>query len=126
MQDRPDISELLRVSRAALLDRVLAAAPQAMRRNILMIANAMDIARRTVEFADRPARAEALSLGRLYPEAPAESLENLNRKLANDIRAGRFDPGVEQRQLAREHLWESTLQKLRESNPKFLKSEGLK
>jgi Domain of unknown function (DUF6285) len=42
-------------------------------------------------------------------------------RLTQEIRAGRYDDSAEVRRL----LWELTLQKLRESNPKFLAAHGL-
>jgi hypothetical protein len=126
MNDEPHAADLLATARAAFNDEILPALPQEQRYTALMIANALAIVQRELEAGDAPARAEHERLARLLAEpaaAPAgaalhAALEGYNRRLANDIRAGRFD-GT-QRAAMLEHLRQTTAEKLAVSNPKAL------
>jgi Domain of unknown function (DUF6285) len=98
MRDGPDGAVLLAIARAALLGEVLPCVPPEQTYTVRMIANAMAIAAR--ELAAEAAAIEHETGERvtsLYrhaglpqppPDLPPEALE---RRLAADIRAGRFD-----------------------------------
>jgi hypothetical protein len=126
MNDRPDAGELLETARAAFIAEILPALPEAARYTGLMIANAMAIAQREIDAGDAPARAEherllGLFSGRLPPVAAAglhAALKDYNRRLADEIRAGRFDG--QERAAMLEHLRRTTEEKLAVSSPKAL------
>ena len=50
-------------------------------------------------------------------------LEGLNREFTEAIRDGDFDPGAPGHNAARKHLWQTALERVRESNPRAL--EGI-
>jgi hypothetical protein len=126
MNDRPHAAELLTAARAALAAELLPVLPEALRYTGLMVANAIAIAERELEAGDTAARAECERLRRLLPECSAAVameeisavLARYNRRLADDIRAGRFDG--ERRDALLEHLRRTTGEKLAVSNPKAL------
>jgi hypothetical protein len=126
MNDRPHAAELLKAARAALAAELLPVLPEALRYMGLMIANAIAIAERELEAGDTAARAERERLRRLLSECSAPvaaeeistALARYNRRLADDIRAGRFDG--KRRDALLEHLRLTTGEKLAVSNPKAL------
>lgn len=130
MNDRPDARDLLETARDAFTTEVLPAVPEALRYTALMIANAIAIAQREIAAGDAPLRGEYRRLAGLLPEKPAapdgdalgEAVESYNRRLANEIRAGRFDG--EERSAMLEHLRRTTQEKLAVSNPKALVDPG--
>jgi hypothetical protein len=127
MNDRPDARNLLETARNALAADILPALPEALRYTGLMIANAMAIAQREIEAGDARLRDEHERLSKLLAEragSPAGdalhgALEDYNRRLAREIRAGRFDG--EERAAMLDHLRRTTEEKLAISNPKLLK-----
>jgi hypothetical protein len=126
MNDRPDARELIAAARAAFTAEVLPVLREELRYTGLMIANAMAIAQREIEAGDAPGRAEYERLRNLLSgrsEPPAQdalyrALESYNRRLADEIRAGRFDG--RERAAMLEHLRRTTEEKLAVSNPKAL------
>ena len=132
MRDRPNAAELLAIARDTYLEELLPYAPKEKRYAGLMVANAMAIAQREIEFGDEPLIRELDRLAGIYGEEPpsvsgtpalVRNLERFNRRLATDIRSGRFDSAGTPQNAVRRHLMETTLQKLRENNPKHLKDE---
>ena len=130
MQDRPSAAELLRIARDTLADDLLPLLPEERKLDARIIANVMAIAAREAAFGDAPLRAELARLAALYDEAPppdeplAAAVERLSRRLAADIREGTFDADAAKRAEVKAHLLETTLQKLRENNPRYLEAEG--
>jgi uncharacterized protein DUF6285 len=126
MKDLPHAAELLKAARAALAAEILPALPEALRYTGLMVANAIAIAQRELAAGDAAGRAECDRLNGLLPGCPAPvaaeelsaALARYNRRLAADIRAGRFDGA--QRAALLEHLRLTTAEKLAVSNPKAL------
>jgi hypothetical protein len=124
MNDRPDATELLEIARRTLLDEVLPRLPGDLRYRALMIANAMAIAAREHAAGDAGASAELARLQALYGEprhvlsgsALHTALSGYNQRLAADIRAGRCDG----RAGLRDHLVQTTTDKLTVANPKAL------
>jgi hypothetical protein len=134
MQDSPSPADLLAAARQALFDAVLPALPEERRRDALMIANAIAIVGRSLALGEGSLRAERAELEALLddtgPEPPTTAalearVRDLNRRLAAGIRRGDYDAEDARREAARRMLRESTLRKLRESNPKHLEKEGL-
>ncbi|MCH7539598.1 MAG: hypothetical protein IH999_04250 [Proteobacteria bacterium] len=133
MQDRPKGAELLAIARRTLVEKLTDLLPEERRGDASRIAEAMAIAAREIEAGERPLRAELERLAALYGETPAEAgdrealegeVTRLNRRLAADIRAGKFD-SPDRRRAARAHLLASARDKLAESKPEHLKARGL-
>ena len=133
MRDRPNAADLLDIARKTYLKELLPQVPQDKRYTALMVANAMAIARREIEYGDEPLVRELGRIARIYGEEPpavadksslTRELERLSRRLAADIRSGEFDSPSPHRGAVRKHLVKTTLQRLRENNPKHLESEG--
>jgi len=135
MQDRPTTVEILEAVHDTLRDAVLPVLPEERRLDGLMIVNAVAMVSRGLEYAERPGREELARLEALLGDAPVadetaseheERLRSLNQRLCQEIRAGAFELTGAGRDPLYRHLWETTLQKLRESNPKHLRAAGLK
>jgi hypothetical protein len=126
MNNLPNAQELLAIVRETFTAEILPALPEKLRYSGLMIANALAIARREIEAGEAPLRAECERLRTLFSESPREvasdalpvALADYNRRLAAEIRAGRFDK--EERAVLLEHLRKTTEAKLAVSNPKAL------
>jgi hypothetical protein len=131
MRDRPTPAELLAIARETVRASLLDALPEDRRYQALMVANALAIAARQIDFGAAPEREELRSLARLLDEdTEADTLEGAHarlkifyHRLAADIRKGAFDPGSPKARVAHDHLWRTTVQRLRESNPKALPKE---
>lgn len=130
MYDRPNAAELLTIARASFLQELMPHLPESCRYTGLMLANALAIAAREIQTGSEAGRHELARLGAFYPEAAREvrdereleaRLLEVNRKLAGDLRAGRFQ-GAEL-QAVRGHLLAITRAKLAVSNPKYLKAQ---
>ena len=127
MNDRPDAAELLEAARRTLTDAILPRVPEELRYSALMVANAMAIAAREHAAGDAAAQAELARLRALYAESPqavagaalASALQDCNRRLAADIRAGAFD-GRRRGELL-EHLQRTAADQLAIANPKALR-----
>lgn len=123
MRDGPSGSVLLAIARTRLLGEILPRLPPDLVYTARMIANAMAIAGRELE-ADGAAieRDGARHIRDLYreaglPEPPPElDTEAMERRLAADIRAGRFDAAS--RALTALLEWQ-VRQRLLLANPKF-------
>ncbi len=126
--DIADAPALLAEARRLLLEELLALLPPERRVDALMIANAVGMAQRTLAAGDRPLRDALGRIAALYGEdAPAaetlddveRALAGLERRLAADVRAGRFDDPARRARLVA-HLEATTRARLAISNPKFL------
>jgi hypothetical protein len=128
MSDIPDATELLAIARTTLLDKLLPQLPDELRYDALMIANAMAIAAREHAAGDAAARAGLVRAAALCGEqAVARGRETLNaarakynRRLATEIRAGRFDEQDRAALLA--HLAQTAADELAVSNPRALET----
>jgi Domain of unknown function (DUF6285) len=107
MRDPPDTAQLL----------ALAAAAPASERPLAERVRA--IAARERRYGDSEYDAIAAALGRLYG---AGTGADLLRRLAADIRAGRFDAPGPARAMVASALRAHVAQRLRESNPAFLRT----
>ena len=133
MQDRPTAAELLGIARETLLHKLLPLLPEECKLDVLIIANVMAIAAREAEFGDAPLRHELARLSALYGEDAAfcetraelaAAVERLSRRLAADLRRGAFEGNAKKLAKVKAHLLETTLEKLRENNPRYLETEG--
>jgi len=126
MNDIPDAIKLLATARATLLDKLLAHLPEELRYDALMIANAMAIAIREQVNGGAADTAELARLRGLFGEraksiasdALEVALAGYRKRLATDIRNGRFD-GAEREALFA-HLAQTAADQLAISNPKAL------
>jgi len=116
MRDRPDSTQLLALARE--LEEIAPRLPPEERVDPALLARARAIAEREREAGDAPLAACREALIALY--GPGD-LADLFERLAREIRAGTYDaPGAERDRVCRV-LWAVTLQKLRESNPDYLR-----
>jgi hypothetical protein len=143
MRPKPSAAELLETARKTLRGEMLAALPEGRRYEALMVANAVAIAARVLERGEAPERAELANLARLMGEkdpaipadlpSPAEAgfakagpasvrerLGILYGRLCDELRAGKIVPGGERHRAVFAHLRQTTLERVRESNPKAL------
>lgn len=127
MRDRPSGAELLWQAREVLLRELMEHLPENKRYDGLMIGAAMAIAARELESGDAPLRRWHAALSGLYGEsedppgdreALQEELLRLETQLVQEIRDGARDGEGYLHAL----LQELTRDKLRESNPKALKT----
>jgi hypothetical protein len=103
-RDKPGGAELLDLAREALMRDLLPHLPEERRRDALMVASAIAIARRELERA--PPAIDAVAL-------------------AAEIRAGAYDAPSPQREATRVALWALVKDALRIANPKLLAAHGL-
>ena len=128
MNDIPSATELLAIARSTLLDKLLPRVPEELRYDVLMIANAMAIAAREHTAGDTAMQAEVARLAALLkdqckPRAGAELMcarRELTRRLAAQIRAGRFDEP--NRAALLDHLTQTAADELAVSNPRALEA----
>ncbi len=125
MRDHPTAPDLLSTAAQAFRDSLLPALPSGLKYQALMVLNAMDIAARQATAGDAPLTEARDRLRTLYGSA-TDDLDTLERRLADDIRAGRFDPGASERAAVLAHLDASTRAKAAESCPKALARDGAK
>ena len=130
MTNLPPGAELLRIARETLIAELRPIVGESGRYTLAMIANAMAIAAREMEEGDAPLRAALTRLDALYGkpdrELAGEALRNAvaenERRLARDIRCGRFEARDDKQRAILQHLRESVAARLRVSNPKSLES----
>jgi hypothetical protein len=121
MNDIPDATELLAIARSTLLDKLLPHLPDDLRYDALMIANAMAIAAREHAAGDTAAQRELARLAALLGEQYASpGAAALKRRLAAQIRAGRFDGN--KRAALLDHLARTVAEELAVSNPRALET----
>ena len=124
MRDRPTGEELL-----ALVERIdggeeAIILPADGRYKELMIAGARAIAERQRDIGDGPEKREREDLAGIM--GSEGSLADLNKALAAAIRAGDHGPGTADSAAVGRHLWQTALERVRESNPKALRPLKLK
>ncbi len=133
MQDRPTSAELLEAACAAFTGALLPEFSGEKRYLALMVANALGIVARDLRTSSQSLKQERKRLQELFALPSSEiansdalqgEVEALNRRLASEIREGRFDAPGQPREEVKAHLLETTRAKLRASNPKHLEAEG--
>lgn len=120
MREQPDAGALLAIVRQVLQQELLPALPKEQTYKALMMLNALGIAERQWQAGTAPQQAECLHLRQLLALPDAE-LPTLTRVLAQQVRAGAADHHQE----LQDFLWQSTVQRVRESAPKALLSPDL-
>lgn len=133
MRERPTGEELLAVARKVLREELMPLLPSDQRYDALMIANAMGIAARQLAFGNGPDHEERDRLTDLLVRAEAcdrttaenSGLAELYRLIGAKIRAGDFDPAASGYDSLRTFLLDTTIQRLRESDPKTLEAANI-
>lgn len=120
MREQPDGAALLAMARDVLRKELLPLLPKERAYEVLMIANAMSIAERQLQYGESAQNAELAALQALLQQQG--SLAMLTRELAQRVRAGRHDDD----HAAQALIWQSVVQRVRESAPKALAAYGLK
>lgn len=130
MRDKPSGPDLLWQARSVVLEELLPHLPDEKRYDALMVAAAVATAAREGEAGDAPLRtacARLLELSGWEKNVPAErqaletALQGLLQRLATEIRAGKRDGDAP----VHAALVETTMDKLRESNPKHLAARAV-
>jgi hypothetical protein len=129
MKNLPGGPDLLDIARETLVTELPSLSGDSAKYAVAMIANAMAIATREAKAGEGPERAALQRLDVLRGGAPrelhgadlADAVRADERRLAADIRAGRYDANERQVALL-DHLRQSVLDRLRISNPKSLES----
>ena len=127
MKNLPDHADLRAIAQDALLAEVSGENANYVR---AMIANATAIAARDAEAGEGPELAALTRLDVLHgvPKRElhgvelADAVRAQERRLAADIRAGRYDANDARQVALLEHLRQSVIDRLRISNPKSLES----
>ncbi|WP_075790836.1 DUF6285 domain-containing protein [Massilia putida] len=133
MREEPSGAALLQAATTLIREDLLAALPDDKRHNALMIANAMSIAMRQLEYGGVPEEGEMIALRELLGIGAGDGgtgtpmramLASLNRELAQRIRCGQADPGAPLHAPVLAHLRSAARQRLLESSPKTLKARA--
>lgn len=126
MRERPEGLALLQVAAAALREQILPVLKDQERYVGHMVLNALSIAERQLTPDPHPLESERALLEALLKQSHDDEelqacVAGLERELARRIREGAYDnDGLGQRV-----LWQLTLQRVRESAPRYLKAEGI-
>lgn len=126
MREQPAGLALLEIAAETLRNEILPNLPEQSRYAGLMVLNALSIAGRQLTLDESLLSSERELLKALLKETQDEEdvrahVARLERELARRTRAGAYDDdGLGQRV-----LWQITLQRVRESAPRYLESEGI-
>jgi hypothetical protein len=112
-----DLGSLLDVAREVLRTDLQPALPAPLRYPAAMAANAMAIAARAFAFGAEGEARQRATLAALYDLPPDTPLDQLERRLARELRLTRPDPGREER--IRAALLARVLARLEISNPGY-------
>lgn len=126
MRDRPQGHELLAIAAKTFREQLLPALPEEKKYAALMVLNALSIAERQQAIGEGPLNDECDLLEVVLDAEPHNAelharATELNREFARRIRAGAIDTD----DAGRHVLWAITLQRVRESAPRYLKAEGI-
>jgi len=119
MLDRPDDATLLALAIETLQERLLPHLKGEDKLTGLLVARALTIAQ--ADGSDDHARQQSLAeIARLLDTAPAKTLSEAKRHLADAIRSRRFDTGTPEAVRLRDHLLHDTAARLRLVNLKYM------
>lgn len=139
MRNKPTGVDLLLVARKSLVEQLIPSLPEEKRGAARLIARAINIASREAENGEKPLRdalervsevlgkdvKSEIEFAQSSPDALERVLGELSVTLSKRIRAGEFDATSKLRDKVHGHLLATTLDKLREDDPRFLEAEGL-
>lgn len=114
MRDRPTAVDLLRTARRTFMEELLPALPNDCRYSAHLVGAALAIAAREAEAGSAAEESEHRALAALL--GADGGIEDLNRRLAAAIRAGRLDDHRATHRI----LADATRAKLLENNPAYL------
>lgn len=121
MRIQPDGADLLGIVDQLLRDEIMPLLPAEKVYEIRMALNAMGIARRQLEIGDELEDVEAETLQVVVEEPARAQGDTLGHRFARMIRAGQADDDEGLQTL----LWAQTVNRVRESAPRYLRQEGL-
>jgi len=138
VRNKPTGTDLIILARKVLVERLTAALPEDLRHDARLVARAMNIASREIEAGEWPLKRALERLSEImgkevdseieFAESSPGALERvvgeLNRQLSERIRAGEFDSDSSTKDQVRDHLLQTSLDKLREDDPRYLESQG--
>jgi hypothetical protein len=108
-----------------LLNDLMPLLPKEAHLDARLVANSIAIAERETGTADDLRKTIARELEKLYGGGERrEEPENLLRCFARDLRVGVLTRSEAQEHMALEILWQLTISKLRQANPRFLAANG--
>jgi len=120
--DSDRMAALIGTARQALRDEIQPLLPAEQRYTTAMIANALAIASRTMASGTEIAARMHAALAGLYPDRPDDPSSRLERRLAQELRAGNIEP--ERERCIRAVLVARTLARLSLTNPDYPKSHS--
>lgn len=125
MRERPDGLSLLQLAVSTLREQLLPKVSEEQRYAVLMVANAISIAGRQLRADERTLEHGCALLESVVwsdePCPPLQRLVKLERKFALGVRAGAADTDP----LWQQALWALTVERVRESAPRYLETEGI-
>jgi len=126
MRDHPQGHALLAIAAKTFREQLLPFLPEDKKYAALMVLNAMSIAERQQAIGEGPLNDECDLLEVVLDYTPQaidlhERAAELNREFARRVRAGTFDGD----EAGMHVLWAITLQRARESAPRYLKAENI-
>ena len=121
MRIKPTGDNLLQTVQSVLREEILPNLPAAQQYSLRMALNAIGIATRQLESGDHVENIEAATLGDMVDEPARDENDTLNHRFARMVRAGRAD----QDEALQILLWAQTLNRVRESAPRYLVQEGI-
>ncbi len=126
MRERPEGAALLSVAAQTLREQVLPVLAEDKKYLVLMVLKALSLAEGQLSGEDPQLQGERELLeGLLKQTASGDDLracvEKLERELGRRVRQGTYDHD----QAGQLVLWKLTLQRVRESAPRYLESEGI-
>ena len=125
MRDLPTGPALLALARDVLLNDLMPLLPEEARLDARLVANSMVVAGREAETGDGLRKVVARELDKLYDSMQTgEKAADLLQRLARDLRVGALEDSELHARLARQILWQLTILKLRQANPRFLAANG--
>lgn len=119
MQEQPKGEELLSCARDYLKQSILPHVEGEQKHGVLMVMNAMAIARRQF-LSGMSSESEELKVLRALVSDSRVGLLDGNRLLSNLLREGAADPNSPEREAILEHLRNVTRWRVSESNPRIL------
>lgn len=121
MRIQPDGADLLGIVDQLLRDEIMPLLPAEKVYEIRMALNAMGIARRQLEIGDELENVEAETLQVVVEEPARSEGDTLAHRFARMVRAGQADDDEGLQTL----LWAQTVNRVRESAPRYLRQEGM-
>jgi hypothetical protein len=126
MRDRPEGLSLIQIAAATFREQILPVLPEDKKYVALMVLRALSIAERQLKSDELPLERERDVLEMLLKEARHQGdvhadVLRLERELARQVRSGKHDTN----RAAQRLLWDLTVQRVRESAPRYLESEGI-